>query len=445
MATEKSLFKEEKQALNRVFEKELLVLNKEILELDEMRKKIIEITDSNDSGRSVLQQKFLDNTAIALSRQYEGKVVNHLSSLRKVKRIEREIKFLHESLNKEGSHTFEKLGYNFNSASDKLNNADNLYYPAELKHRIRQLQERHPQIHLKTSIPEIREKTKVLPDIYREENALNRKFLHIRKKRLNHQITILKDLVEENKNSLQKLKSKIPKEYVEDKPRKQGEKRANQLLCKDYHVAFTNYVTNLSYLCQGIEELYRTRSYLAENLSKSTIDKSKYIDSSQTLKKLGYSQKWLKENYGFAINNYKNIVNTKFYQTYSVGEKRQKCDDVLQEMCKRSEKLIAETNLLNEVPMQAVNQQLIQNEGQYRPAADQVETIPKTRRMAKQENFDHLMLDTQNGQQMISRKASTSFYAVVNKATVKKNLHTEKNQVHKRDSQRSCDKNNQER
>lgn len=347
MATYKELLKAEKKALNKLFVRELSNVRKETHELDQLQKAIVlHINNGNSKDRTTSDQKYVDSQIVDLLHQYRKKIDDHLPRLRRVKQIEKDINYAKKYPYYRGSHTFKRLNYEAGWTKWKLENAEEIYYPSQLKTYIERLKTTYNGVHLNTAIPVHPMKNKLYPGTYTKNNSLSRRVLYTQKARLNKEVTEQIKVIEKSKKKLDEINANILNS-CKDIGRTISELEAlkHQKLCVEHSKDFVTYIDQFVTLDQVRTKLHQTRIALVHHTSLNTENKIKYINASQTLKKVDYTQESFIGNLQLAFEKYQAPQILGFYDAYTDRSSRERIDDAL----RKKDKLLAKVNKEKEV------------------------------------------------------------------------------------------------
>lgn len=336
MPTYMDLLKAEKKALNKLFVREFTNARKESQELEQLKQKITKQIDyGNSKNRPKIEQKYVDGQVVTLLNQYEKKIEKHLKRLRRMNQIEKDINYAKKYSYYLGSHTFKRLNYEPESAKRKMENAEGIYYPPQLKKYIERLNSTYEDIQLNAVLSTNPMKNKLYPGTYTKNNSLCRKVLHTQKARLNKEVTEQVKLIEKSKNELDGITATILNK-CEDTGRTISKEKAFEYrqLCVKHSQLFATYINQFVALDQVRTKLHQTRIALVHHTALNTENKIKYINASQTLKKVNYTQDSFTGNLQLALRKYQAPQIFDFYDAYTNRSSRERIADALREMGK---------------------------------------------------------------------------------------------------------------
>lgn len=361
MATYKELLKAEKKALNKLFVRELSNVRKETHELDQLQKAIVvHVNYGNSKDRTTLEQKYIDSQVVDLLNQYRKKIDDHLPRLRRVKQIEKDINYAKKYSYYLGSHTFKRLNYEAGWAKWKLENAEGIYYPPKLKKYIERLNTTYDGVHLNTVIPVHPMKNKLYPGTYTKNNSLSRRVLHTQKARLNKEVKEQIKVIEICKKELDKTTANILSSCENiGKTISDLETLEFQKLCVEHSKGFVTYIDQFVTLDQVRTKLHQTRIALVHHTSLNTENKMKYINASQTLKKVNYTQDSFTGNLHLALRKYQAPQILEFYDAYTNRSSRERVADALREMGKLLAKVDKEKEVVDNTQPPKIQQEAL--------------------------------------------------------------------------------------
>ena len=332
MATHKELLKAEKKALNKLFVRELSNVRKETHELDQLQKAIVvHVNYGNSKDRTTLEQKYVDSQVVDLLNQYRKKIDDHLPRLRRVKQIEKDIDYAKKYSYYQGSHTFKRLNYEEGWATWKLENAEGIYYPPPLKKYIERL-----------------------------NNSLSRRVLHTQKARLNKEVKEQIKVIEISKKELDEINAKILNSCENiGKTISELEALEYQNLCVKHSKCFVTYIDQFVALDQVRTKLHQTRIALVHHTSLNTENKIKYINASQTLKKVNYTQDSFAGNLQLALKKYQSPQILDFYDAYTNRRSRERIAKALKKMGKLLAKVDKEKEVVENTQAPKIEQETL--------------------------------------------------------------------------------------
>lgn len=363
MTTYKDLLRAEKKALNKLFVRELSNVRKESYKLDKLKEEIVRhINYANSEDRKNLEQKYVNNQIINLLNQYEKKIEHHLTRLRRVNQIEKDINYTKKNSYHQDSYTFKRLNYIPKSCKTDLEYADNTYYPVKLKQYINRLNTTYIDLQLNAVIPVRPKKNKLYLGTYTKNDFLSRRVLYAQKARLNKEVTTQISLIEESKKKLDGLTANISNS-CENIGRAISKEKAYeyQKLCIDHSQNFVTYINQLVDLQYVRNKLHQTRIALVHNTSMNIKNKIKYINASQTLKKVNYTQDWLSEKLYLALRKYQAPQVLSFYESYTNASSRQRISDGVKGMnelfakIQKEKKVVENTQALQSLQLSQVS------------------------------------------------------------------------------------------
>lgn len=361
MATHKELLKAEKKALNKLFVRELSNVRKETHELDQLQKAIVvHVNYGNSKDRTTLEQKYVDSQVVDLLNQYRKKIDDHLPRLRRVKQIEKDIDYAKKYSYYQGSHTFKRLNYEEGWATWKLENAEGIYYPPPLKKYIERLNTTYDDVHLNTVIPVHPMKNKLYPGTYTKNNSLSRRVLHTQKARLNKEVKEQIKVIEISKKELDKATTSILSSCENiGKTISELEALEYQNLCVKQSECFVTYIDQFVALDQVRTKLHQTRIALVHHTSLNTENKIKYINASQTLKKVNYTQDSFAGNLQLALKKYQSPQILEFYDVYTNRSSRERIAKALKKMGKLLAKVDKEKEVVENTQPPKIQQETL--------------------------------------------------------------------------------------